>query len=515
MTTTESCIFDTPPGAPVHIRLESVTLRVRDRFLLAGTDWEIRPGESWVVVGPNGAGKTSLVGALAGTVPVVRGRIRRSWDPARGNPVGYVSFEQQRRIAAREDLRREARFFSGRFHEETTARDLLVEAAGESPGGPACVDGAARVMGIEKFLQTGAGRLSNGEMRKLMIARALVARPRLLVLDEPFDGLDGAARKDLKRRIGRLLEFGVQIVLVTHRIEDIPSGFSKCLEIREDRVRVRRWTGPGQFTEQEAGNVVHILKTALPETLTHGAGPPDAVVEFRDVTVRYGDLVVLGRLDWVFRRGENWALTGPNGAGKTTMLRLITADIEQAYANEIYLFGKRRGTGESIWDVKRPIGMLGAELHLLYRIGISVVDAVVSGFYDSIGLYRTAGAEERAAARNWLERLGLVHLAGRMFDRLSFGEQRLVLMARAMVKSPRLLILDEPCQGLDPVNRSLVLDLAAAIGESEDTHLLFVTHYEDEIPVSVNRELRIGKPVEGRTPATVLYREHQRVGRFG
>jgi molybdate transport system ATP-binding protein len=224
------------------------------------------------------------------------------------------------------------------------------------------------------------------------------------------------------------------------------------------------------------------------------------------VTVTYGGLVVLGQLDWIFRAGENWALTGPNGAGKSTLIRLITGEIEQAYSNEIYVFGKKRGTGESIWDIKRRIGVLGTELQLLYRKGISAFDVVVSGFYDSIGLYRRPDSEKRHNAEKIMERMKLTHLAGRIFDSLSFGEQRLVLMARAVVKSPRLLILDEPCQGLDARNRSRVIELADSIGASGDIQLLFVTHYRNEIPASVNRELRIRKPVGGITPSTFFCR---------
>ena len=506
MKETEFFISGNLPGEPVHIRLQSATLRVRDRFLLAGTDWEIGPGENWVVMGPNGAGKSSLAGALVGTVPVVRGSIFRSWNPARENPVGYVSFDQQRRIAAREDIRKEARFFSAKLHEETTVRDLLCETAAPGSRDSAIIDQAACLMGVDKFLDVGAGRLSNGEMRKVMIARALMLRPRLLVLDEPFDGLDKTARDDLRRGLHQLLSLGMQMVLVTHRLEDIPSGFSKCLEVRENKVKVVPWSGGDSSTEPGSETRIHQSRSVLSEPGGREPDSSDALVEFRDVTVRYLEKIVLGRLNWIFLPGENWAVTGPNGAGKTTLLRLITADTEQAYANEIYLFGKRRGTGESIWDIKRPIGILGADLHLLYRNSIKVTDAVVSGFYDSIGLFRTADREKLAEAGNWLKRLGLDHLADRMFDRLSFGEQRLVLMARAMVKSPRLLILDEPCQGLDPDNRRLVLELADSIGRSESTRLLFVTHYEAEIPSSVNRELRIEKPVGGLTPAAVFSR---------
>lgn len=500
-------LFCHATGAPVHIRLENVTLRVGDRFLLPGTNWEIKPGDNWVVAGPNGAGKTSLVGTLDGTVPVVRGRLFRNWDPAIENPVGYVWFEQQRRFAVREDFKREARYFSGHVDGETTAGEIMAEAAALFGRDPGDIREVMEITGIDYLLNTPAARMSNGEMRKFLIARALLKRPRLLVLDEPFDGLDNVSRLDLKNKMERMIAAGMQFVLVTHRFEDVPSGFSKYLEIRAGTATERPWKKPAatKKTKHESRTATQkTLFSLLPHAEADAAG--DALLEFRNVTVKYGDLVVLGRLDWTFRTGENWAITGPNGAGKTTMIRLITAEIEQAYSNKIYLFGKKRGSGETIWDIKRHIGMLGTELQLLYRKGISAFNVVVSGFYDSIGLYRIPDSEKVTRAEKLLEDMNLAYLANRIFDRLSFGEQRMVLMARAVVKSPRLLILDEPCQGLDPANRRRVLELADSIGASEGIHLLFVTHYENEIPPSINRELRIKKPTDGYTPFTFLYR---------
>jgi molybdate transport system ATP-binding protein len=501
-------LFKGPTGIPVHIRLENVTLRVGGRFLLEGTNWEIRPGENWIVAGPNGAGKTSLVGALDGTVPVVRGRVVRNWDPTVENPVGYVWFAQQRRFVIREDARREARYFSGHVDEQTTVEEVLAEAAPSvGPDAASHIREAMEMTGIEQLGNAGIARLSNGEMRKLLIARALLKRPRLLVLDEPFDGLDDLSRLDLKAKIECMIANGVQFVLVTHRFEDVPAGFSKYLEIRAGTATERTWKGP-EATHEQGDEIRTKPQIKSFSNLPHagGSNANDAIIEFRKVTVTYGGLVVLGQLDWIFGAGENWALTGPNGAGKSTLIRLITGEIEQAYSNEIYVFGKKRGTGESIWDIKRRIGVLGTELQLLYRKGISAFDVVVSGFYDSIGLYRRPDSEKRHNAEKIMERMKLTHLAGRIFDSLSFGEQRLVLMARAVVKSPRLLILDEPCQGLDARNRSRVIELADSIGASGDIQLLFVTHYRNEIPASVNRELRIRKPVGGITPSTFFCR---------
>jgi molybdate transport system ATP-binding protein len=216
------------------------------------------------------------------------------------------------------------------------------------------------------------------------------------------------------------------------------------------------------------------------------------LIEMRRVNVRYGSEVILADVDWTVRRGENWAVLGPNGAGKTTLLGMIAGDHPQAYANEIYLFGRRRGSGESIWEVKAPIGMISPEFQIRYRKGITALEVVLSGFHDAVGLYRRCSPMERETERDWLRHMGIADRADRPFPHLSHGEQRLVLLARAMVKSPALLILDEPCQGLDRENRRRFLSLIEGVGRHTATHLLYVTHHPDEVPDCITHVLRLG-----------------------
>ena len=213
----------------------------------------------------------------------------------------------------------------------------------------------------------------------------------------------------------------------------------------------------------------------------------------RNIHVAYGEHVVLDGLNWTVRRGEHWAVVGPNGSGKSTLLSLITGDNLQVYANEVYLFGKRRGEGESIWDIRRRIGVVSPELQLRYRKPVSVREVVLSGFFDSIGLYRRPDPEQEAIADRWLEILGMAERAERPFTRLSYGEKRLALIVRAMVKSPELLILDEPCQGLDRANREMVLALMEGIGEQTTTGLIYITHHEEEMIPCIDHILRLEK----------------------
>ena len=212
-----------------------------------------------------------------------------------------------------------------------------------------------------------------------------------------------------------------------------------------------------------------------------------------DTTVAYQDRLVLKRINWQVQHGENWIVSGPNGAGKSTLLQLISADHLQAYANEIYLFGHRRGTGESIWEIKQRIGLISNEFQVRYRQPISGYDVVLSGFFDSVGLFRLADADQRQRAREWIVRLRIEHLSDASFLHMSNGQRRMILITRAMVKSPDLLILDEPCQGLDTDNRERVLSLIDFIGSQTATNLIYTTHRSDEWPACMTHEMRLAK----------------------
>ena len=501
------------------ISLENITVRVGKRFLLKGTFWQIRHGQNWAVLGPNGAGKSSLVGAVAGEVPVSRGRIVRDFAEGLSAGIGYVSFGLHQRILAREEGRDDARIFSGDPESFETVCETLL-AASPGPVETARFNRVLEQLEIGHLLSRSIRFLSTGEMRKVMIARALLKSPRLLILDEPFEGLDQTARGLMKNTISALADGGIQLILVTHRFDDIPPDITHVLCLKEGQIflkgrretvltrsQIERLYGP------TANGLPRLPNGTLPKPVSAGS-LPETIIEMKNAGVRYGDIRVLEGLNWRMQAGENWAVIGANGAGKSTFLRLITGDNLQAYANEIYLFGRRKGTGESLWDIKKRIGIISSEFQLHYRKRITAYDVVLSGFFDSIGLYRTASAQQHETAAEWIERLGIVALAQRRFDRLSDGEKRLVLLARAMVKSPSLLILDEPCQGLDPANRAIILDLInhigghidGHIGRDDPTHLLYVTHQDDEILPCITHILKLEKRTETEpASATVLY----------
>jgi molybdate transport system ATP-binding protein len=220
----------------------------------------------------------------------------------------------------------------------------------------------------------------------------------------------------------------------------------------------------------------------------------EELVHLRNVSVRYGTATILTGINWTVRSGESWALLGPNGSGKTTLLSLILGDNPQAYMNDVVVFGKQRGSGESIWDIKKFIGWVSPELHVHFDDSATCVDVVESGFRDSIGLFEPATPRERAAAKRWLKEFHLLQFANEPLFALSAGLQRMVLLARALVKNPRLLILDEPCQGLDAAHRDFFVREVDALLRSGSVTAIYVTHRSEEIPPSIKRVMRMSKP---------------------
>ena len=483
------------------ITLENVTLRLQDRFILQDTDWEIRTHQHWAVLGPNGAGKSSLVKALTGELPVVKGSIIRHDLLQTQHAIACVSFELEQRLIADEEKQDQARFFSGNINTFASAQQILISDRDVAGHPDTNFDKIVDRLRIRPLLNRSIRFLSTGEMRKILIAGALMRSPRLLILDEPFDGLDLEAKAQFADIINSLMNSEMQLVLVTHRFEEIVPNISRVLCVKNGRVFLKG-SRAQVLTDRQMDRLFDRkppVRFSFPEKEDSPATldkAPAVLIQMKQATVRYGDLLVLDRLDWTMRAGENWAILGPNGSGKSTLLNLIVGDNLQSYSNEIYLFGNRKGSGETVWDIKKKIGMVSSELQIHYRKRIQVYDVVLSGFFDSIGLYRNATLPQYAAARRWLEVMEIPDKAGQRFDKLSYGERRMVLVARAMVKSPAILILDEPCQGLDAANRRMVLELIDYIGRETHTSVLYVTHHEDEMPACITHRLRLGRQQE-------------------
>jgi molybdate transport system ATP-binding protein len=299
----------------------------------------------------------------------------------------------------------------------------------------------------------------------------------------------------LKELIDRLMTGPMRVILVTHRFGEISPKITHVLCVKDCRVLLQgraeeilkaesipQIFGDGGLGEQGKG----LYFKAQKEMQTSG---PQELIAMKNTTVRYGGHMVLDHIDWTVRKGENWAVLGPNGAGKSKLLELITGDNVQGYANEIHLFGRRKGSGETIWEIKEKLSMASAEFQMRYQKRISAYDVICSGFFDSVGLYQNCTEEQHQTVREWIGLLKMEDMARKRFDHLSHGQQRLILLVRAMVKSPLLMILDEPCDGLDYANRRRVLEFIEFIGSQTATDLIYVTHHKDELPLCITHAL--------------------------
>lgn len=459
------------------LQFQHCAIRFSDVYALNDISLEIAPGEHWVLLGANGSGKSALAAALVGKGQLISGV--RSVLPRSQ----LVSFEVQRELIEAEREKDDSDI-TDEVYAGTPGREVL------AGGNPDITNSLIEAFGLGDVLDRAFRNLSTGETRKLLLIRAIAAEPELLVLDEPFEGLDIDATAQLVDQLCRLTQAmpnkasgantkPTTIVLVLNRLDEIPVWVSQAALMIEGRI-----AHSGGI--KEALPIVRQLLQLQRDDLVVPASEltdrvpalaPGPLVKLQSGRVAYGERVIFSDLNWQINPGEHWQVVGPNGSGKTCLLNLITGDHPQCYVNDIQVVGFQRGRGESIWDLKQHMGYVSAALQWEYRVSISLQNVIISGFYDSIGLYAKATDHQQVIAKQWLELLGLRDRTDQPFNQCSYGDQRLLLIARAMVKHPQLLILDEPCLGLDEVNRQLVLSLIEIICASSETTVLYVNHH--------------------------------------
>lgn len=485
--------------------------------LLENVSWKMRSGEAWLVVGANGSGKTNFLNALAGEgarfVPNKDGAL---FSNVFENSTEIISLENAAALIEEERANDESEYVEGGVDHGRTARVFLCEGIlgkkirRQKNGEFEIPEEAARLenfpevklCGIENILDRGLKYLSTGEIRRTYLCRALLGKKRLLILSDPFAGLDAQSRKILldffdgiaTRQLKNSSEAFPRIILSMERFNEIPESINCVLEFSENAISFcgsrreyeeifsQRQKENSDFREKNKIEFKQTVKNLVAENYSDEKNSAEKIlVEMRGVNVGWGEHRVLRDLSWTLRRGEHWLIRGPNGSGKTTFLELITGDNMQVFSNDVKIFGARRGSGETIWDIKKRLGIVSYRLHVEYRmVGQNLLGVIVSGFHDSIGLYEAASDVEIAAAKKWLALGGFSGRENEQFSNLSYGEQRAILILRASVKSPEILILDEPCHGLDENFRQKILDLLETIAESGTTTLLHVTHDPSE-----------------------------------
>jgi molybdate transport system ATP-binding protein len=470
------------------LHISQGTFRLSDTRTLTIADLTIRAGESWAFVGTNGSGKSALARALAGELPLLKGECQGDFTR-----LTRLSFEQLQKLVSDEWQRNNTDLLSP--GEEDTGR-TTAEIIQDEVKDPARCQRLAERFGITALLNRRFKYLSTGETRKTLLCQALMSEPELLILDEPFDGLDVQSRAQLAALLESLNQQGYTLVLVLNRFDEIPdfiqhAGVLADCNLTEtgEKTALLKQALIAQLAHSEQLDGITLPEPDAPSA-RHALDPHQPRIVLRDGMVSYDDRPILNRLSWTVNSGEHWQIVGPNGAGKSTLLSLITGDHPQGYSNDLTLFGRRRGSGETIWDIKKHIGYVSSSLHLDYRVSTTVRNAILSGYFDSIGIYQAVSDKQQKLAQQWLDILGMDNrVADAPFHSLSWGQQRLALIVRALVKHPTLLILDEPLQGLDPLNRQLIRRFVDVLISEGETQLLFVSHHAEDAPACITHRL--------------------------
>jgi molybdate transport system ATP-binding protein len=496
------------------ISFQDVTVNKYQSTILSQVNWCLKRGENWAIIGPNGSGKTILLDVIAAKWFVQAGSIKYNLAKSTRESIELVSNDYSfNRIVSAGAEYYQQRFYAYESERAPTMRAILQDQL--KPIGtvdeksvtllPSTISDAdlhriTQLLDITHLLDHTFVTLSNGETRRMLLAKSLLKNPEVLLLDNPYSGLDVHSRSILTKALGDLSASGVMIILVTTPSE-IPDCITHVLELSQGKIRF-------QFTLAEYKSKNQLLNSGSTTPVLSRVdelGDPHftdfkIAIDLRQVTVSYHGEKILNQVNWTVKKGEKWALSGANGSGKSTLLSIITADNPQRFANDFDLFDQKRGgIGASIWDIKQKIGHVSPELHLYFPGQTSVYKTIASGYFDATGVFfKKLNDTQKQRVDEVAELLHVHHLLEKEFNHLSKGEQRMVLLARALVKNPPLLILDEPCQGLDEEAMTYFKSVVDAVCSTSNRTLIYVSHYENEIPSCITNRIRLnqGKVVE-------------------
>jgi len=455
------------------LKITGLDVKYQQNLVLSGLEWEIFEGENWLLGGRSGSGKTSLGKAIAEMTLDISVAFVSSWFQFT-NLDGDRNFYYQQR------------YNKHQVNDTLTVYAELLNYAKEENLKYEDVERYLELFGFHNCRKTQLIELSSGENKKLQLIKALWLKPQLLILDQPYTGLDSTTRQALNLELDRLAEEGLQLILISNDC-DLPSCINRFAQIEDGKLKIVDSKKNISREPIRAKKELPGFLRQVPETSSS-----HQMVKMKGVNVRYGDKQVLYDVSWEIRAGERWLLQGHNGSGKSTLLSLLTGDHPQAYSNDLYLFGKKRGSGESIWEIKERLGIISPELHWYFDPRAKVWQSIASGFHDSVGLFRNLTHDQQRKVNEILEFFDLKEHANQLLNTLPLGKQRLALLARTIIKNPELLILDEPCQGLDAAQSKHFNDVVDELCTFGKT-LIYVGHFETQLPSCIEHKITLEK----------------------
>ncbi len=465
------------------VSIQNLNLKFQQNAVLKDLNWTINRGENWLLSGVSGSGKTILANTIIGKQNAA-GEVKINFDPnsnLKPRVLLVESWYQFKNLEGVANFYYQQRYTSQQAKEIITVGAELRQYGKENGLAAAQLTPILAAFGFATFTNSQLIELSSGEHKKLQLVKAIWLKPQLLIIDQPYTGLDSTSRKNLNVLLDGIAAEGVQLILIGNDT-DFPISINSFAEIKDGTLIVKESAPtPKLNTAQHLRKVPAFLKQTPIYTFEN-------IARMVDVNISYGEKKVLKNINWEVKAGEKWLLQGHNGSGKSTLLSLINGDHPQSYANELYLFGNRRGSGESIWDIKQHIGLISPEFHWYFDSTATVWQSIASGFYDTVGLFQNIPYTKSQQVDEIVEFFGLAALKNEQLATLPLGKQRLVLLARTIIKNPELLILDEPCQGLDQDQTIYFNQLVDELCSNGMT-VIYVGHFESQLPTSLTHRL--------------------------
>jgi len=490
------------------LSINHATVRYLNGTLFNNLSFRVSKGENWALIGASGSGKSALLQTIAGRFNVTGGAIEfhffdeflKTHGDA-GGPVTHHKLialvEPRHHFKNRSntsDFYYQQRYNSSDSEDAQTVDEHLGSVLAVGNEGYWTPEKVTALLKLDDLRSKQLIKLSNGETKRLMIAAALLKNPVLLLLDSPLTGLDVETRAAFNAIISEIIASGTTVIMAASPYE-IPDAMTHVAVLKNGSVEQQLSKDQFKPAEYLSNDKDEVDDNELRRLLNQNDAKPSYryIVKMNNVHIQYGDKIILDGINWQIMPGERWALLGPNGAGKSTLLSLINGDNPQAYANDIVLFDRKRGTGESIWDIKSKTGFVSPELHQYFPTDNSCLQVIESGYYDTIGLFRQSSKAKAETALRWMKALEIEKYARVLLKNIPASAQRLCLLARALIKNPDLLIFDEPCQGLDAHQQHHFKTLVDTICGMSKVTLIYVSHYQQEIPESVTKVLRLDK----------------------